>query len=86
MGKPNNAFLVQRGNNCTNGELRGWLCSCQTSDQHEMLISLMEGVEDIPEVVLSEGLPWTWETFSDYLYTLDKRRFDVDVTSTSASP
>ena len=48
-------------------------------DQHEMLISLMEGVEDIPEVVLSEGLPWTWETFSDYLYTLDKRRFDVDV-------
>ena len=48
-------------------------------DQHEMLISLMEGVEDIPEVVLSEGLPWTWETFSDYLNTLDKRRFDVDV-------
>src|SRR5947199_6298912 len=27
-------------------------------DQHDMLINLMEGVEDIPEVVLSEGLPW----------------------------
>ena len=44
-----------------------------------MLISLMEGVEDIPEVVLSEGLPWTWETFADYLDTLEERSFDVDV-------
>ena len=41
-------------------------------DQHDMLISLMEGVEDIPEVVLSEGLPWTWETFADYLDTLER--------------
>lgn len=48
-------------------------------DQHDMLISLMEGVEDIPEVVLSEGLPWTWESFPDYLDTLERRRFDVDV-------
>ena len=48
-------------------------------DQHDMLISLMEGVEDIPEVVLSEGLPWTWESFSDYLDTLEERSFDVDV-------
>ena len=48
-------------------------------DQHDMLISLMEGVEDIPEVVLSEGLPWTWETFADYLDTLEERSFDVDV-------
>ena len=48
-------------------------------DQHDMLISLMEGVEDIPEVVLSEGLPWTWETFADYLNTLEERSFDVDV-------
>ncbi|MEM7255351.1 MAG: amidohydrolase family protein, partial [Pseudomonadota bacterium] len=49
------------------------------SDQHEMLISLMEGVEDIPEVVLSEGLPWTWESFPDYLDTLAARQFDVDI-------
>ena len=26
-------------------------------DHHDMLISLMEGVEDIPEVVMKEGLP-----------------------------
>ena len=47
--------------------------------QRDMLISLMEGVEDIPEVVMREGLPWTWESFPDYLDTLAARRFDVDV-------
>jgi N-acyl-D-aspartate/D-glutamate deacylase len=26
------------------------------------LIELMEGVEDLPGTVLSEGLPWTWES------------------------
>ncbi|MCA8930149.1 MAG: amidohydrolase family protein [Alphaproteobacteria bacterium] len=34
------------------------------------LINLMEGVEDIPESVLSEGLDFTWESFPDYLDTL----------------
>lgn len=47
--------------------------------QRDMLISLMEGVEDIPEVVMREGLPWTWESFPDYLDTLASRQFDVDV-------
>ena len=46
---------------------------------HDMLISLMEGVEDIPEVVMQEGLPWTWASFPDYLDMLAGRRFDVDV-------
>jgi N-acyl-D-aspartate/D-glutamate deacylase len=46
---------------------------------HDMLIELMEGVEDIPEVVLSEGLPWSWHSFPDYLDTLAARQFDVDV-------
>jgi N-acyl-D-aspartate/D-glutamate deacylase len=48
-------------------------------DHHDMLISLMEGVEDIPEVVMQEGLPWTWASFPDYLDTLDTRQYDVDV-------
>src|SRR5579885_745386 len=29
-------------------------------DDHDLLIKLMEGVEDIPFPVLSEGLPWNW--------------------------
>ena len=48
-------------------------------DQHDMLVKLMEGVEDIPEVVLTEGLPWTWHSFPDFLDTLGRNEYDVDV-------
>lgn len=48
-------------------------------DQHEMLIGLMEGVEDIPHPVLVDGLPWTWETFPEYLDFLGARRYDMDI-------
>ncbi len=48
-------------------------------DDHDRLVRLMEGVEDIPFPVLSEGLPWTWESFPEYLDSLARRRFDVDV-------
>ena len=48
-------------------------------ERRDMLVKLMEGVEDIPEVVLTEGLPWNWQTFPEYLDALDARRFDLDV-------
>ena len=41
-----------------------------TPDQHEWLIGMLEGVEDIPGTALAEGLPWDWETFPDYLDAL----------------
>ena len=47
--------------------------------QRDQLVELMEGVEDIPEPVLTEGLPWNWETFGEYLDALDARQFDLDV-------
>ena len=40
---------------------------------HDRLIQLMEGVEDIPFPVLAEGLPWEWESFADYLDFLTPR-------------
>src|SRR3954464_9626128 len=43
---------------------------------HDKLIELMEGVEDIPGVALSEGLPWNWQSFPEYLDALDARRLD----------
>ena len=46
---------------------------------HDLLIELMEGVEDIPGVALSEGLSWEWESFPDYLDYLSKRHFDMDI-------
>ena len=51
---------------------------CRSGD-HDRLIRLMEGVEDIPFPVLTEGLPWNWESFPDYLDALSARRFDVDI-------
>ncbi|UTP39839.1 amidohydrolase family protein [Phenylobacterium sp. LH3H17] len=51
---------------------------CRPED-HDRLIRLMEGVEDIPFPVLTEGLPWNWESFPDYLDSLDRRSFDVDI-------
>jgi len=47
-------------------------------DQHEMLVRLMEGVEDIPGIVLTEGVPFTWESFGDYLDVLGQRHVDMD--------
>jgi N-acyl-D-aspartate/D-glutamate deacylase len=43
------------------------------------LINLMEGVEDIPEIVLSEGLDFRWETFGEYLDVLDQSPRVMDV-------
>jgi N-acyl-D-aspartate/D-glutamate deacylase len=51
---------------------------CRPEDR-DRLIRLMEGVEDIPFPVLTEGLPWTWESFPDYLDALEARTFDVDI-------
>lgn len=51
---------------------------CKPAD-HDRLVRLMEGVEDIPFPVLTEGLPWNWESFPDYLDSLDGRSFDVDI-------
>src|SRR5689334_7595476 len=43
------------------------------------LINLMEGVEDIPETVLSEGVKFGWESFPEYLDALEEMPRAVDV-------
>src|SRR3546814_12545 len=48
------------------------------SDQRDMVVSLMEGVEEIPEVVMTAGVPWNWESFPDYLDAIGSRPCDVD--------
>jgi N-acyl-D-aspartate/D-glutamate deacylase len=53
---------------------------CKLED-HDRLIRLMEGVEDIPFPVLTQGLPWNWESYPDYLDSLAGRAFDVDIGS-----
>jgi N-acyl-D-amino-acid deacylase len=51
---------------------------CRGED-HAVLVDVMAGVEDIPGVVMVDGLPWTWETFPEFLDALDAGRRDIDV-------
>jgi N-acyl-D-aspartate/D-glutamate deacylase len=46
---------------------------------HNMLVELMEGVEDLPGTVLHSGLSWEWESIADYLDTLAGRYYDIDL-------
>ena len=48
-------------------------------DSHDTMIELMEGVEDIPGVVMREGIPWEWESFPEYLDFVAARQYDMDV-------
>jgi len=48
-------------------------------DRHDWLIELMEGVEDIPGSALAEGISWDWETFPEYLDSLDAQARVLDV-------
>jgi len=43
------------------------------------LMELMEGVEEIPGVVLADGLTWDWETFPEFLDALERRPRAIDI-------
>ncbi|MDB5447555.1 MAG: amidohydrolase [Phenylobacterium sp.] len=61
------------GGNCGVG-----FAPCRPAER-DLLVKLMEGIEDVPEAVMTKGLPWTWESFPEYLDYLDERQYDVDV-------
>ena len=46
---------------------------------HDRLIGLMEGVEDIPGAALAEGLRWSWRSFPEYLDALDAAPRTLDI-------
>jgi N-acyl-D-aspartate/D-glutamate deacylase len=48
-------------------------------DRHDWLIGMMEGVEDIPGSALSEGLRWDWQSFPEFLDSLDRQPRTIDV-------
>jgi N-acyl-D-amino-acid deacylase len=48
-------------------------------DEHDFLIQLMEGVEDIPGAALDEGMSWNWESFPEYLDELESMPRVLDV-------
>ncbi|MEY3033989.1 MAG: hypothetical protein RLZ86_611, partial [Actinomycetota bacterium] len=57
----------------------GFAPAMPTAEQHDYLINMLEGVEDIPGTALAEGLTWDWETFPQYLDALDRRTYSIDV-------
>lgn len=46
---------------------------------HEKLIALMEGVEDIPGSALAEGIDWKWRTFAEYIEAIGARPKAIDM-------
>ncbi len=46
---------------------------------HDRLVELMEGVEDIPGVAMHEGLAWDWSSFPEYLDAVERRPHDIDI-------
>jgi N-acyl-D-aspartate/D-glutamate deacylase len=47
--------------------------------EHDWLIGLMEGVEDIPGTALAEGIDWQWESFPEYLDALERMPRALDI-------
>ncbi|MDP3750060.1 MAG: amidohydrolase family protein [Phenylobacterium sp.] len=48
-------------------------------DRHDWLIGLMEAVEDIPGAALAEGIKWDWETFPEYMDSLERKPRVLDI-------
>ena len=51
---------------------------CKATD-HEFLAGMMESVEDIPKKAILHGLPWDWESYGDYLDSLEALRPSVNI-------
>lgn len=51
---------------------------CKPGDR-ELLCATMEGVEDIPGVVMAEGLTWDWESFPEFMDVLEAHPHDIDI-------
>ncbi len=48
-------------------------------DGHAWLIDLMEGVEDIPNDTMAEGIRWNWESYPEYLDYVEGLPLMLDV-------
>lgn len=53
---------------------------CRPKDR-DALIELMEGVEDIPGIVMTDGLTWEWESYPEYLDAVAARPHDINMAS-----
>jgi N-acyl-D-aspartate/D-glutamate deacylase len=68
-----NGITTSIGGNCGVG-----FAPVRPGDQ-DLMIAVMEGVEAIPGIVLKEGVPFTWESFPEYMDFLGRRNYGVDI-------
>src|ERR1043165_2909429 len=54
------------------------------AEHRAALMDLMEGVEEIPGVVLTNGLTWEWETFPEFMDALERRPRAIDIAAQAA--
>jgi N-acyl-D-amino-acid deacylase len=70
---------------CWNGVTTAVMGNCGVgfapvrSTEHQSLIEIMEGVEDIPGSALSEGIRWDWETLPEYFDALSRSTHSMDL-------
>ncbi|MDH4254843.1 MAG: amidohydrolase family protein [Gammaproteobacteria bacterium] len=62
---------------CVMGNCGVGFAPLHRNDEHR-LISLMEGVEDIPGSVLADGIDFRWETFPEYMSAIDSMPHSID--------
>jgi N-acyl-D-amino-acid deacylase len=48
-------------------------------DGHDFLAEMMESVENIPRETILEGLPWDWESYGEYLDSIEKNQPGINV-------
>ena len=48
-------------------------------DDRAYLAEMMESVEDIPATAILSGLPWDWQTYGEYLASVDRMPKGVNV-------
>ena len=51
---------------------------CKPADR-QFLAEMMETVEDIPREAILDGLPWDWQSYGEYLDTLERLRPAINV-------
>ena len=52
---------------------------CKPADR-EFLAGMMETVEDIPKNAILTGLPWDWESYGEYLNSIEKLNPAINIT------
>ena len=52
---------------------------CKPADR-EFLAGMMETVEDIPKNAILTGLPWDWQSYGQYLDSMEKTRPAINIT------